>query len=81
MTDSAAVAPVSDELFQNEVVKCPLPAVVVFEKSCWGTAHIMKPILQKIATDYFSKIKVFKYDLDKNSIASTLYGINGALPR
>ena len=51
---------------------------MVFEKGCWGTAQIMKPILEKIAEDYKNKIKIFKYNLDENSITSSYYRIENS---
>lgn len=79
MTSSAPVTSVNDELFSTLVIGCPLPAVVVFEKSCWGTTHIMKPILEKVASDCINKIQVFKYDLEKSSVISKRYGIEDSI--
>ena len=69
---------VCDENFQVQVIECSLPVIVIFEKCSWGTAHIMKPIIEKIASDYGDKIKVFKYDLDQNSITSEFYRIRNS---
>ena len=65
---------VCDENFQGQVIECSLPVVVIFEKCSWGTAHIMKPIIEKIASDFGDKIKVFKYDLDKTPLHLNFIG-------
>jgi thioredoxin 1 len=75
MNDLVSVAKVNDENFQKQVIESSLPVIVVFEKSCWGTTHIMKPILDKIASDYSGMIKVFKYNLEENSITAAYYRI------
>ena len=75
MSESISIACVNDTNFKQQIIESTLPVVVVFEKSWWGTAQIMKPILEKIAQDYAGKIKVFKYNLDENSITSAYYRI------
>jgi thioredoxin 1 len=75
MNTHIAVERVKDENFKKQVLDCALPVFVVFEKSCWGTAHIIKPIIEKIAADYSGRIRVFKYNLEENSANSEYYRI------
>lgn len=79
MTDSAPIQLINDENFQKHVIDCPTPVIVVFEKSCWGTAQIIKPILEKVAFEFADKIKVFKYNLDENTITSSNFRIENAM--
>ena len=65
----------NDNDFQRQVIESQLPVIVVFEKSFWGTAYIMKPIMEKLAADYIDKIKFFKYDLEENTRVSDFYRI------
>lgn len=75
MNECVPIELVLDENFQKQVIESPLPVAVVFEKSCWGTAQIIKPILEKVAIEYANRIKVFKYSLDNNSAAYAEYRI------
>ena len=82
MSESIPVICVNDRNFKQQVIESTLPVIVVFKKSWWGTAQIMKPILEKIAKDYAGIIKVFKYNLDENSsifsIISAYYRIDNS---
>ena len=64
---------VTDKNFNNKVLNNPLPVVVIFEKSFWGAAKIMKQILKRFTTTYAGKIEIYRYDMDKNSIAAGFY--------
>lgn len=75
MNTHISVERVKDENFQKEVLESTLPVIVVFEKSCWGTAHIIKPIIEKIAAEYAGRIKVFRYNLEENPVNSEYYRI------
>ena len=78
MSESISIACVNDTNFKQQIIESTLPVVVVFEKSWWGTAQIMKPILEKIAKDYAGVIKIFKYNLDENSNTSSYYRIENS---
>jgi len=73
------ITSVNDGNFHEQVIENSLPVIVVFEKKCWGATHIMKPIIEKIASDYNDKIKVLKYDMDENSITSDIYRIENSI--
>ena len=75
MTENASIIRVKDKDFQKQVIESPLPVAVVFERNCWGTTHLMHPIIESIASEYVNKVKVFKYDLDENSAISDFYRV------
>jgi thioredoxin-like negative regulator of GroEL len=79
MIESAPVLIVNDKNFKEQVFNCTTPVVVAFEKKCWGAAHIMRPILEKIAVEYSNQIKFFVYNMDENSIISEYYKIRNSL--
>ena len=59
MNENISVVCVNDKNFKQQVIESALPVVVVFEKSWWGTAQIMKPITElKIVQPFFFLIKV-----------------------
>ena len=70
---------VTDEDFKSKVLNNPLPVIVVFERSCWGAAHIMKPILKNILSDYPGKIEIYRYNMDKNFSVSRFYRVQDEL--
>ena len=78
MADHLPILTINDKDFQNQVIESHLPVIVVFEKSFWGTAYIMKPIIEKLATDYNNKIKFFKYNLEENTRISDFYRIENS---
>ena len=73
-----SIAKIDDKGFQKQVLECSLPVIVVFEKTFWGTSYIMKPIMEGIAREYGDKIKIFKYNLEENSIISNNYRIENS---
>ena len=72
-------AEVTDKDFGNKVLENPLPVIVIFERSCWGVTHIMKPILKKVTSSYAGKIEIYRYDMDKYSNVSGSYRVQGGL--
>jgi len=79
MSNSVPVLQVNDHNFQKQVVESSIPTIVVFEKKCWGTSHIMRSIIEKIVSEYINKIKVFKYDLEENSSTAEYYRIENCI--
>ena len=75
MIENASIIRVNDKDFKRQVIESSLPVVVVFERNCWGTTHLMHPIIENIASEFVNKVKVFKYDLDENSAISDFYRI------
>lgn len=72
------IAKIDDKGFQKQVLECPLPVIVVFEKNFWGTSCIMKPIIEEIAKEYDDKIIIFKYNLEENSIIANNYRVENS---
>ena len=75
MNAQISVERVGDKNFQKQVLENVLPVIVVFEKSCWGTAHLIKPIIDKIAVEYSGKVKFFRYNLEENPANSEYYRV------
>ena len=66
---------VNDNNFNEIVLNSKDKVIVLFEKCCWGTAQIMKTILEKLAIKYQNEIKIYKYNLDESSEISTKFEI------
>ncbi len=58
---------VTDETFEQEVLKSTTPVVVDFWAAWCGPCKMIAPILEDIATEYDGKLKVAKVDVDANA--------------
>jgi thioredoxin-like negative regulator of GroEL len=66
---------INDHNFNEIVFNSQDKVIVLFEKCCWGTAQIMKAILEKLAIKYQNEIKIYKYNLDESSEISIKFQI------
>lgn len=57
---------VTKENFKEEVLNSKIPVLVDFSAEWCGPCQMALPILEKIANDYVSKLKVCRVDSDKN---------------
>ena len=73
MITESSIISISDSDFQNNITDSSEPVVVIFEKSFWGLAHVMRSILEKLAVKYKGKVRFYKYDLDEFSEVSNYY--------
>lgn len=64
----------TDQNFEEEVLKSEQPVLVDFWAEWCHPCHIVGPIVEELATDYAGKLKVGKLDVDKNQTANN-YGI------
>jgi thioredoxin 1 len=82
-------APVTDDLFADEIERHDGLALVDFWATWCGPCQVIAPVVEQLATEYDGKLKVVKLDVDANqkttmrynvrSIPSVLLFKNGAL--
>jgi len=74
---SDLITEVTDQAFENEVLKSVGPVLVDFWAPWCGPCRMLTPILTKLASQYQGKIKVVKLNTDENPDTATKYNISG----
>ena len=67
----------SDATFEDEVVKQSGPVVVDFGAEWCHPCKQLDPIVEKLAEEWGSKVKVVKLDIDHNTETTMKYGVMG----
>jgi len=66
---------VTDDTFEEEIVKSDLPAVVDFWAAWCGPCRMVGPVVEEVAKEYEGRIKVAKMDVDQNRQTPAKFGI------
>ncbi|HET6321185.1 MAG TPA: thioredoxin [Hyphomicrobium sp.] len=70
---------VSDNTFEQEVLKSTEPVLVDFFAEWCGPCKAMAPALEQVAKEMQGKVKIVKLDVDQNPGVTGKYGIR-AMP-
>lgn len=76
---SESVVHITDEMFENIVLKSEVPVLVDFWAEWCNPCKMIGPILEDLAQDYNGKLVVAKLNIDQNTVMAPRYGIK-ALP-
>jgi thioredoxin 1 len=71
---SSAIA-VTDASFEQDVLASDVPVLVDFWAPWCGPCRMVAPVVDEIAEQYDSKIKVVKLNTDENPNVASQYGI------
>ena len=66
---------ISDDTFEEEVVKSDVPVLVDFWAGWCAPCKMIAPIVEELAEEYDGKVKFAKLDVDSNPKVATTYGI------
>ena len=68
---------VTDDSFDQEVLKSPTPVLVDYWAEWCGPCKMIAPILDEVAKDYSGKLRVAKLNIDDNPKVPGEFGIRG----
>ncbi|ADC61555.1 MULTISPECIES: thioredoxin TrxA [Allochromatium] len=75
MSDS--IVHVTDDSFEEEVLKSPDPVLVDYWADWCGPCKMIAPVLDEIADEYAGRVKIAKLNIDENPNTPPRYGIRG----
>ena len=67
--------PVTEQTFDQEVLKSDQPVIVDFWAEWCGPCHAVAPVLEKIADERQGELKVVKVNIDEEQGLAQRYGI------
>ena len=68
---------VSDDSFENEVLKASGPVMVDFWAEWCGPCKALSPIVDEVANERGEALKIVKVNIDENPEAPTKYKVRG----
>ncbi len=74
---SDQVQPVTDETFEEEVLKSDKPVLVDFWAAWCAPCRMLTPIVDEVAQEFSDQAKVLNLNVDENSETSAKYNIKG----
>jgi len=74
---SQGIVHVTDDSFEQEVLKSAGPVLVDYWAEWCGPCKMIAPILDDVAREYAGRLKVAKLNIDDNQATPPKYGIRG----
>jgi thioredoxin 1 len=74
---SNPISHLTDESFEEEVLKSNLPVLVDYWAEWCGPCKMIAPILDSLIDEYSGKLKISKLNIDDNQKTPQKYGVRG----
>jgi len=71
------VLEVSDQSFEQEVIKSATPVLIDFWAPWCGPCKAIAPVVEQLAGEYAGRLKVVKMNVDDNPQTPSRYGVRG----
>lgn len=72
---AGATLKITDQNFEEEIVKSDLPVMVDFWAPWCGPCLMAEPIIDELAEEYKGKVKIGKLNVDENQEQSAKFGV------
>lgn len=73
---AASLLVVTDETFEAEVIRSPLPVVVDFYADWCGPCRTVEPVLEALSSDLAGRVKFTKVNVDESDLVTRSFGIH-----
>ncbi len=71
------IAAITDDTFEDEVLKSDVPVLLDYWAEWCGPCKMMAPVLDDVAGDYSGRLKIAKLNIDENPKTPPKFGIRG----
>jgi thioredoxin 1 len=75
MAEHRTYVTLTEDNFEQEVLKSPGPVLVDFWAAWCGPCRIITPVIEELAGDFTGQVKVAKLDVDRHPRIAGQYGI------
>ena len=69
------IVSITDDSFEREVLKSPIPVLVVFGSESSGSTYITLRQIEEVAREYEGRVKIRRVEASDNALTTKQFGI------